>query len=518
MTSGKMLTGANKITITTTRTGNGIILGTITRTHAFATGTAYAFEGPDNSITFSSATAVTSITVIVTSTNITDFPDGSSLNREYNVTVTGTSYNATLRLHYEDAELNGNNESNIVLWNNPGSWASVGKSANNTTSNYVEKSGLTNINSRWAFGENPSIVQWNGSVSNSWNTAANWTVVSGSASTPPAATDIVEIGTAAFTNQPVISTTVNVKGINFGSVQAATLTISTGGSLTTSGNISGSWTSDAVHTINTGNQNMTVNGNLTMSTGISNRSVNLSVGTGTVSVAGSLIQKGNASIIFSGSGLLNIGTDYIYTSGTFTAGTGTVTYNGSGGQTVASVPYNNLTINKTSGDATLSSAVTLTGNLSILAGILDVNLTTINVNGNVAISSGATLNCDAVNINTGGNWTNSGTYLFSSGNVIMNGTGEQSISAGSFNNLTINKSSGITTLTGNNTLYGNLNIVSGTLDLSTFTINRQSTGGSLSISAGSILTVGGANNFPSNYSLNNLDVSTNCKWSYLWQS
>ena len=37
MTSGKILTGSNKITITTTRTGNGIILGTITRTHSFTT-------------------------------------------------------------------------------------------------------------------------------------------------------------------------------------------------------------------------------------------------------------------------------------------------------------------------------------------------------------------------------------------------------------------------------------------------------------------------------------------------
>ena len=100
-------------------------------------------------------------------------------------------------------------------------------------------------------------MRWNGSVNTDWNTAANWTNISGTASTPPGTTDIVQIGTAAFTNQPTISTAVNIKGITFGSVQAATLTIGSGGSLTTSGNISGSWTADAVHTINTGNQNLT---------------------------------------------------------------------------------------------------------------------------------------------------------------------------------------------------------------------------------------------------------------------
>jgi hypothetical protein len=88
MTTGKLLTGLNRVTITTTRTGNGIILGTITRTHAFTTGTAYAFEGPDNTINFSSATGVTSITVTVIIGNISDYPNNSSVNREYNIAVT----------------------------------------------------------------------------------------------------------------------------------------------------------------------------------------------------------------------------------------------------------------------------------------------------------------------------------------------------------------------------------------------------------------------------------------------
>src|SRR6185369_11183607 len=66
MTSGQLLTGANTVTITNTRTGNGIILGNIQRTHSFVTGTAYAFESPQNTINFSAVSSVTSITVSVT--------------------------------------------------------------------------------------------------------------------------------------------------------------------------------------------------------------------------------------------------------------------------------------------------------------------------------------------------------------------------------------------------------------------------------------------------------------------
>jgi hypothetical protein len=52
--------------------------------------------------------------------------------------------------------------------------------------------------------------------------------------------------------------------------------------------------------------------------------------------------------------MLAIGKDYNYSSGTFGSGTGTVVYNGTGSQQIASITYNNLTINKTSGIAKLS--------------------------------------------------------------------------------------------------------------------------------------------------------------------
>lgn len=500
MTTGGMNTGSQIVNITTTRTGNGIIIGNIRRTHAFAALTAYAFEGPDNTLTITGVNTISSVTVSVTKGAISDFPFGGSINRVYTISITG-SFGislATLRLHYEDAELNGNTESTMQLWRNNGaSWAASGKTGNNTTSNYVEQALLSSITARWTLSDNANVIRWNGSVSTAWNNASNWTTVQGSPTSPPGASDIVQIGTAAFTNQPTISTGVTVKGIVFGSTQAATLTIDAGGSLTTNGNINGSWSGNATHTLATGNQNITVNGDLTLSDGTTLHAINLSIGTGTVGVTGSVTQSGGANITFSGAGALNIGSNFTYSSGTFTGSSGTVTYNGSSAQSVAGITYNHLIINKSAGIAVIGAATTIAGNLTVSAGELDINVAS-TISGNVNISSGATLNGDGINTSVGGNWTNNGSFISASGTITFNGTGTQSISASTFNNLTVNKT-GTATLTGNVTVNGNFAVLAGTMDLSTFTCNRFSSGGICTVANGATLSLSGSNNFPSLY-------------------
>lgn len=499
MTLGTLLTGANTITITSTRTGNGIILGNIQRTHAFTTGVAYAFEGPDNTITFSAVSSVTSITVSVAAGPIGDFPLGASIHRLYTIAVPVGTYNATLRLHYEDAGLNGNDESTMTLWNYSGSsWTSSGKTANSTTSNYVELTGLTGITNRWTLSNTSSsanVVQWNGSVSTDWNTAANWTVVQGSPSRPPAATDIVNLGTGAFTYHPTISTTVSVKNINFGSAQALTLSMAAGGSLT-SDDLDGTWSSNATHTINVNNQSITTNGDLSLSDGASGHAINLNIGSGTLSVAGSLTQSGGANIVLSAAGNLNIGDDYNYVSGTFTAGTGTVTYNGVTNQVVGAVSYNNLTIDKPSGLASINTAVSVQGNLLIASGELD-NFSTTTISGNVTINSGSIFD-NSASIHVGGNWVNNGTFVAEGSGVFFDGSGTQYISASTFGTLNINKPSGTAILTGDLTISGDLIITSGTLDFQTYFINRNVTGGFASISDGATGVIGG-NNGPANF-------------------
>ncbi len=502
MTQGLVNTGANTLTITTTRSGNAIILGTITRTHAFPAG-AYAFEGPFNVITFAAGVAgVTSVTVNVAVAPITDFPYNGAINRTYNVTIPSGTYTATMRLHYEDAELNGNDESVMQIWKYNGTaWAASGKNGNSTTSNYVDRSGLTNLNGRWSMTDDGSVLSWNGSVSSDWSNGSNWTLVQGTPSGAPTGTDIAQIGTTTFVNQPVISTAATVKSLSFGSVQSVNLSLIAGGSLASNGSISGTWAASASHIINVNAQTVTVNGDITLSDNTAGHDISLVASTGVINVSGSVTQSAGAMINFTGSAALNIGKDYVYTSGSFVPGTSTVKYNGTASQVVASVPYYNLTITKTAATiATLSGTTAITGSLSLTSGELDL-AGSLSVTGGVGIGSGSTLDAGSSTISLAGNWSKNSGAIFNAGSSTVNFTGgaNQSISAGKFNMVNINKTLGTVTLLGNDTTNSNLSIISGSLNLATFTFNQSSSGNTFSISDAGTLLVGGASNFPSGF-------------------
>ena len=505
MINGIITTGSDTITITNTRTGNGFIYGNITRTHAFTTGVAYAFEGPDNTVNFSAVSGVNSITVTAVKTAVPDFPFGNAIARYYNISVPVGTYTATLRLHYEDDELNGNPENEMGLWKDSSlQWIPVGKTANDTTANFVEHTGLTDISSRWTCSINPTVVLWNGSVSSDWNTAANWTVYVGSGSTPPAATDIAVLGGLA-TYQPTISTAVNIKNLVFVADKEVILNMATGGSLT-AGDMQGVWYNDAVHTINTNGQAFTINGNMLLSDGVSGHAIDLNIGSGTVTVLGSLIHTGTAALNFVGPGELKIHQDYDLVSGTFNAGNGTVIYNGDQNQHVAHINYNNLSIIKAAGLASIDSVVNIAGNLLISSGELD-NLSTINITGNVTIAPGATLQNNYM-LHVGGNWLNSGTFIETGSHVVFNGSGTQTISASNFNNLEINKPVGSTAvLTGDLVLNGDLTVHSGTLDIKSFGCDRVLPGGNLTLDDSATFIVG-ANNAPFNFTSGILAASS----------
>ncbi|MFM2082156.1 MAG: hypothetical protein RL380_847, partial [Verrucomicrobiota bacterium] len=514
-TNGLVQTLASALTITSTRTGGGLILGTITRTHTFANGTAYAFEGTNNTVNFASGAGnVNSMTVNVTVGSISDFPFGGSVNRQYTVTPTASgAYAATLRLHYNDSELNGNTESSMQLWRNTGSsWAASGKTANDTANNYVEQSSLSDVSGRWTFSDNNNVALWNGSVSTAWETAANWTIAQGAPSLPPGTNDIVELGQAAFTSQPAISSAASVKSITFGSAQAVTLTVNPNGSLATIGNISGSWTNSATHTIELGNQTLTIGGSLALSDGTNSHAINVTASNAVVNLTGSLTESGGANITFTGAGALNLGGDFSYTSGTFTPGSSTFTYNGSGAQAVGGVTYNQLTFNKSGGTATLGAAATANGNLIITnAAALTVNAA-LTVATNVVINPGATLTVGSATISVGGNWTNTGTFTAGTGTVLFNGTGTQNnVGTNVFNHFTVNKSAGILTLVSNISLNGNMTISAGTLDLGAFTANRSALGGTLTLSSGATLKL--ASTFPANFSTRTLAAGSTVEYN-----
>ncbi|MEO5564858.1 MAG: T9SS type A sorting domain-containing protein [Chitinophagaceae bacterium] len=73
---------------------------------------------------------------------------GNSIFRYYDIIpVTNTSLNATLRFNYFDAELNGLDENNLAVYkrNGSGAWMNLSKSGGNTTTNYVERTGLPDL-------------------------------------------------------------------------------------------------------------------------------------------------------------------------------------------------------------------------------------------------------------------------------------------------------------------------------------------------------------------------------------
>ncbi|MCX6895771.1 MAG: hypothetical protein NTZ16_09805, partial [Verrucomicrobia bacterium] len=289
MALGTMNTGTNTLTITATRTGNGHVLGTITRQHSFSAGVSYAFESPFTTINFAALASVSSVTMTMANGSVSDFPSGAAVSRQYTVSlVSGGAYNATLRAYYRDAELNGNDEATMALWRNGGSlWALAGKTGNDTVNNWIEQNSITDLAGRWTMSGDSGVVRWNGSVSTAWETPANWTVVSGTPSQPPDANDIVELGTVTATYQPTITTAAAVKSLSFGSAQAMTLTMSPGAALAAIGiqaigNVGGIWTNDTDHIINVGAQTLTVGGDLTLSDGTTNHTINLIVATGTV--------------------------------------------------------------------------------------------------------------------------------------------------------------------------------------------------------------------------------------------
>ena len=73
----------------------------------------------------------------------------NSLNRYYLVTPANNSnLNATLRLKYFDAELNGQNENVLAIYksnDNGSNWNNMSQTTRNTNANYVEKTGISNL-------------------------------------------------------------------------------------------------------------------------------------------------------------------------------------------------------------------------------------------------------------------------------------------------------------------------------------------------------------------------------------
>ena len=188
--------------------------------------------------------------------------------------------------------------------------------------------------------------------------------------------------------------------------------------------------------------------------------------------------------------------------------TTTVEYNGTT-QSVAVLnsaqDYGHLIISG-SGTKTLAGTENVAGNLTISAGTFDLGANTINrtaAGGTLTVSNGATLKIGGTNTFPS-NYT---AHSIGATSTIEYGGTTQSVivlnSAQNYGNLTIS-GSGTKTLAATISVAGDLTVSAGTFDLGSFTANRASAGGTLSVASGATLKIGGTNTFPANYSTHSI--------------
>jgi hypothetical protein len=127
------------------------------------------------------------------------------------------------------------------------------------------------------------------------------------------------------------------------------------------------------------------------------------------------------------------------------------------------------------------------------------------------IQTNTTLNLGGSTLFVGGDWVCNGTLNISVGGlVVLNGTGPQSVGACALDEFDINKPSGTATLAGNISVNGDAEVISGTLDLSAFTIGYTVAGASISVAAGATLRTAGS--FPTNFTLITLDPASTVEY------
>ncbi len=299
------------------------------------------------------------------------------------------------------------------------------------------------------------------------------------------------------------------------------LILNSGISLTISGSLTASTTTaSSTSTIAVGAGVLNV-GSISMSSITSNtRITRLTISTGTVNCTGNLTSSNAATskteIVFSGNGILNIAG--VFNSGctTFTPSTGTVNFNGSSAQTVPNYStFYNLKSNNIAG-VTLTAASTIT---TLTIG--DVTSNSLFNDGGFTITPGASsvLNLTSGTYSLGSAGTATSWPAWATRNIAASTTVEYasgvSQAVSNTPSYPILKISGAGTKTagGNLTITENLNVTAGVLDLSTFTANRSTSGGTITVANAATLKIGGTNTFPSNYTTHTLGSTSTVDYS-----
>jgi len=170
-----------------TNTGQGDVTGIITRNN-ISPNVLYTFGNPYTSIIFPTVGTLPTSISLKTTVGVAPSWRPGGIKRNFDFIQTGaTGTKAIIKAHYLDTELNGHDENKLVDWahiNSSGTTLEQGRSNYNTIENWVE---LTNVNVALYFTNTfgqvnltldesaATFLTWNGSQSDSWTTAANWT-------------------------------------------------------------------------------------------------------------------------------------------------------------------------------------------------------------------------------------------------------------------------------------------------------------------------------------------------------
>ncbi|MGH2567806.1 MAG: beta strand repeat-containing protein, partial [Bacteroidota bacterium] len=327
-----------------------------------------------------------------------------------------------------------------------------------------------------------------GSATGIHNVSGNFVIASG--------TNTLGRATVTVTGTTDISGTLNITSSTGTKTFAGKVTINNGGTWDNStGNSNtvlrggiennGTFTSGTgTYSFNQNNQMVSGTNGFTFNGDVNTTTNGLQVTNSTaVTIVGSLTGNNGASawINDSNSSLTISGT--LMGTGTLTATAipNTVEYTGTAAQSIKATNYNNLTISGSRG-----------------ANNITFPNSTVGISGTFTPS--ATFS--------------TGNYVTTNNTIDFNGSGSQNVpplGSANYNNLT-HSGLGTATLTGNIGVAGNLNISAGTLDLSSFTADRATGGGTLTVASGATLRIGGTNSYPTNYTTNTVNVASTIEY------
>ena len=205
------------------------------------------------------------------------------------------------------------------------------------------------------------------------------------------------------------------------------------------------------------------------------------------------------------------------TNNTYVVTGSTVTYNGNLAQALPSnfTTYNNLIIANSGNTVTSNANSTVNGDLSVSSGTFDMgsfNANRFSAGGTLTVSNGASLKIGGTNTIPSNYTTHS---IGATSTIEYSGTTQSVVvlnSVQDYGNLIIS-GSGTKTLAGIEKVAGNLTISAGTFDLGSNTINRKTAGGTLAISSGASLKIGGTNTLPSNYTTHSIGATSTIEYS-----